>query len=282
MTPARRRIILLGATGYTGQRVLRDLLDRGAVPTLVGRDRARMQAAADRFGADLPVIEVDVTSTDDLARILDANDVVVSTVGPFMRLGIATITAAARAGAHYLDSTGEGGFVRSFRHAGITRAALSVAGSEHFGLPEAFPQLESVDVGMGWLGRWTRPTQLIATVSSPLARLPKTQAALTQLSTRLPAAGREPDSYGRSLVIAVARDSSGAPLATTVLTGPDPYAMTASLLAWGAARAASPGAALTPGVHGPVTAFGLDALRAGAAEAGIQHVNHDEGLHHAA
>jgi hypothetical protein len=37
----RRRIGLLGATGYTGQRVLRELPARGEEPTLVGRNRSR-------------------------------------------------------------------------------------------------------------------------------------------------------------------------------------------------------------------------------------------------
>jgi hypothetical protein len=95
------------------------------------------------------------------------------------------------------------------------------------------------------------------------------RAAVTGLSKRLPASHREPDSDGRSLVIAVARDDSGRRLATTALTGPDPYEMTASLLAWGALQAAAPEAVLRPGVHGPVAAFGLDTLRLGAAEAGL-------------
>jgi short subunit dehydrogenase-like uncharacterized protein len=50
---------------------------------------------------------VDVASTADLARLLEPSDVVLSTVGPFMQLGMATVTAAAQAGAHYLDSAGE-------------------------------------------------------------------------------------------------------------------------------------------------------------------------------
>jgi hypothetical protein len=108
----KRRIVLLGATGYTGQRVLRELLARGEEPTLAGRNRTKMLALTDRLEADLPVAEVDVTSTADLARLLDRSDVVLSTVGPFMQLGIATVTAAAQAGAHYLDSSGEGSFVR--------------------------------------------------------------------------------------------------------------------------------------------------------------------------
>jgi hypothetical protein len=56
----RRRIVLLGATGYTGQRVLRELLARGEEPTLVGRNRTKMLALADRFEADLPAAEVRV------------------------------------------------------------------------------------------------------------------------------------------------------------------------------------------------------------------------------
>ncbi|MFI7498821.1 saccharopine dehydrogenase NADP-binding domain-containing protein [Streptomyces sp. NPDC049687] len=105
-------VLLLGATGYTGQRVLRELLARGEKPTLVGRSRTRMLSLADRFEADLPVAEVDVTSTADLTRLLEPSDVVVSTIGPFMRLGMAAVTAAARVGAHYFDSTGEGTFAR--------------------------------------------------------------------------------------------------------------------------------------------------------------------------
>jgi len=111
-TVEQRRIVLLGATGYTGQRVLRELLARGETPTLVGRNRTKMVALTDRFEANIPVAQVDITSTPDLTRLLEPTDVVISTVGPFMQLGLATVTAAAQAGAHYFDSTGEGTFVR--------------------------------------------------------------------------------------------------------------------------------------------------------------------------
>lgn len=383
----KRRIVLLGATGYTGQRVLRELLARGEKPTLVGRSRARMQTLADRFEADLPVAEVDVTSTADLTRLVEPSDVVVSTIGPFMRLGMAAVTAAARAGAHYFDSTGEGPFarrvlleldavaavrgatlvpafgydyvpgnlagalaltragerarhvetgyfitrsghgdelryrstlrdsyalttggtrqtlvaaaaedgfayrrprpwatarvvderaakrVRTFHYGGVKRTTMTVPGTEHLGLPEVFPQLESVEVGLGWLGRWTRPVQIAATLQAPLLRSAKVRAALVRWSERLPGSQREPDTDGRSLVIAVARDSQGRPLATTALTGPDPYEMTGSLLAWGAAHAAQPDVVLQSGAHGPVAAFGLDSLRLGAAEAGVHEVD---------
>ncbi|HEV8164644.1 MAG TPA: hypothetical protein VGR74_09380, partial [Actinomycetota bacterium] len=163
--------------------------------------------------------------------------------------------------------------VHTFDYAGVRRSALTVAGSEHLGLPEAFPQLDSVDVCLGWFGRWTRPNQTATTLTAPLLRSAKARAAVTRLSQRLPGSHREPDRDGRSLVIAVARDHSGRPLATTALTGPDPDQLTASLLAWGAVHAAVPDAALTPGVHGPVAAFGLDTLRLGAAEAGLHQAD---------
>lgn len=57
----RRRIVLLGATGYTGQRVLGNCSHRGEEPTLVGRNRTTMLTLADRLGAELPVAEVDLT-----------------------------------------------------------------------------------------------------------------------------------------------------------------------------------------------------------------------------
>ena len=95
------------------------------------------------------------------------------------------------------------------------------------------------------------------------------RSAVARLSGRLPGSQREPDNDGRSLVIAVARDEFGGTLATTALTGPDPYETTASLLAWGAIHAATPNTNLRPGVHGPVAAFGLDTLTRGATESGL-------------
>lgn len=163
--------------------------------------------------------------------------------------------------------------VRTFYYGGVKPAAMTVPGTEHLGLPEVFPQLESVEVGLGWFGRWTRPAQIAATIQAPLLRSAKVRASLERWSERLPGSQPEPDPDGRSLVIAVARDSQGRPLATTALTGPDPYEMTGSLLAWAAAHAAQPDAVLKPGAHGPVAAFGLDTRRLGAAEAGVHEAD---------
>jgi hypothetical protein len=99
--------------------------------------------------------------------------------------------------------------VRTFHYAGVKRTAMTVPGTEHLGLPEVFPQLESVDVGVGWLGRWTRPVQIAATIQAPLLRSANVRAALARWSERLPGSQREPDPDGRSLVIAPATAKAG-------------------------------------------------------------------------
>ncbi|MFF0384367.1 saccharopine dehydrogenase family protein [Streptomyces sp. NPDC004286] len=108
------RIFLLGATGYTGGLVLAALVRRGARPVLAGRNATALAALAERHGG-LDHVVVDATQPGSLQRHLRRGDVLVTTVGPFERLGYPVAEAAAEVGAHYIDSTGEVGFVRTVR-----------------------------------------------------------------------------------------------------------------------------------------------------------------------
>ena len=65
----------------------------------------------------------------------------------------------------------------------MKRAALTVAGSEHLGLPEVFPQLDSIEVCLGWFGRWTRPLRTTTALTAPLLRSATARAAVTRLSS---------------------------------------------------------------------------------------------------
>ncbi|MGW0323479.1 saccharopine dehydrogenase family protein [Nocardia sp. NPDC003183] len=107
------RIVLLGVTGYTGGLVLDALLRRGIEPVVAGRNREALAAIADRHGLEYAV--VDVTDSAEVADLVDRGDVLISTVGPFERFGYAVARAAAESGAHYIDSTGEVGFVLDLR-----------------------------------------------------------------------------------------------------------------------------------------------------------------------
>lgn len=121
------RIIQLGATGYTGDLVLDALMRRGVKPALAGRNPEALKARAERAGG-LDHFVVDVTDPTSLKRHLQRGDVLITTVGPFERFGYSVAQAAADAGAHYIDSTGEVGFVRTLhdRHHQRARETGSV------------------------------------------------------------------------------------------------------------------------------------------------------------
>jgi hypothetical protein len=74
------------------------------------------------------------------------------------------------------------------------------------------------------------------------------------------------------VIVAIAADDQGRERARVHLQGPDPYTLTARLLAWAATHAAGGGLKGT-GALGPVEAFGLDTLQAGAATAGLERTD---------
>jgi short subunit dehydrogenase-like uncharacterized protein len=112
------RIVLLGASGYTGARTAEALVARGARPVLVGRNPAKLAPLAERLGG-LETGVADVSEPGSVSSLLRRGDVLVTTVGPFLRLGEPAVEAAVDAGAVYLDSTGEPPFIRRvFEHHG--------------------------------------------------------------------------------------------------------------------------------------------------------------------
>lgn len=128
------RIVLFGATGYTGARTAEALVARGARPVLAGRNPARVRALADRLGG-LETAQADVTDPASVRALLGTGDVLVTTVGPFQQLGWPAVESAVEAGAIYLDSTGEPPFVRRvFEEAGPRAAASGATLVPAFGL----------------------------------------------------------------------------------------------------------------------------------------------------
>lgn len=111
------RIVLYGATGYTGALTAQAMVASGARPVLAGRDQSRLSALAARLSqaGDGTELETAVAAADGpgpLRDLIGAGDVLVSTAGPFMKVGRPVVTAAVDAGAVYLDSTGEPPFIR--------------------------------------------------------------------------------------------------------------------------------------------------------------------------
>jgi len=111
------RIVLYGATGYMGTLTARAMVASGARPVLAGRNQSRLSALAARLspagdGTELETAVAAAEGPGPLRDLIGAGDVLVSTAGPFMKVGRPAVAAAVDAGAVYLDSTGEPPFIR--------------------------------------------------------------------------------------------------------------------------------------------------------------------------
>lgn len=119
------RVILFGATGYTGHLTAEALARRG-VPDVVlaGRSGDRLRRLAETLieahSWDCEIAQADVNDPMSVADLVGStDDILISTVGPFTRFGKPAVEAATSTGAVYIDSTGEPPFIRRvFEHYG--------------------------------------------------------------------------------------------------------------------------------------------------------------------
>jgi short subunit dehydrogenase-like uncharacterized protein len=105
------RIVLFGATGYTGRLTAEALVHRGARPVLAGRNRESLTELATSLGG-LDIAVADVAEPATVQRLAADGGVLVSTVGPFAKWGEPAVESALAGRATYLDSTGEPAFIR--------------------------------------------------------------------------------------------------------------------------------------------------------------------------
>lgn len=120
MNPSRK-VVVYGANGYTGKLVAESLAQRRIPFIFAGRNRAKLDAALEivrqRLGADAWKLDVDVVAVDStvaaLAPVFAGSDVVINVAGPFMQIAWPVVEAAAQAGCHYLDTTGEQDWTRA-------------------------------------------------------------------------------------------------------------------------------------------------------------------------
>jgi short subunit dehydrogenase-like uncharacterized protein len=160
------RIVLFGATGYTGRLTAEALVARGERPLLAGRSAESLTALSGDLGGELDTAVADVERPESVAALVEAGDVIVSTVGPFVRWGAPAVEAAISKRAAYLDSTGEPGFIRAvFEQYGPRAASAGIGLVTAFGydwvpgnlagalaLEEAGASAVRVDIGYYFTG----------------------------------------------------------------------------------------------------------------------------------
>lgn len=110
-------IVLVGVTGFVG-RLTAEYLARnareGVRVALAGRSSskvAEVRATLPGAAHEWPIITLDLTDEDQVDQVVASTRVVISTAGPYLRVGLPLVRACARAGVHYTDLTGEVLFV---------------------------------------------------------------------------------------------------------------------------------------------------------------------------
>jgi short subunit dehydrogenase-like uncharacterized protein len=111
-------VVVFGATGFVGRLVAGYLADHapsGVRIGLAGRSEPRLadiRAGLGSAAASWPLLVADSADLASLAALARASRVVVTTVGPYRREGLALVEACASAGTDYADLTGEVLFMR--------------------------------------------------------------------------------------------------------------------------------------------------------------------------
>ena len=105
-----KKVIVYGASGYTGRLVCEYLREFHIPFIAAGRDKARIAEALHAVPGidtvDHEIVEV-AHEVGPLSELFDGARVVCNLVGPFAQHGGEVVEACLAAGAHYLDTTGE-------------------------------------------------------------------------------------------------------------------------------------------------------------------------------
>jgi short subunit dehydrogenase-like uncharacterized protein len=111
-------IVVYGATGFVGK-LTADYLARSGGDVrvaLAGRSKERLLAVRETLGESAqswPLLVADASSPSTLNAMAAQTQVVITTVGPYLKYGMPLVAACAAAGTDYADLTGEAVFVRN-------------------------------------------------------------------------------------------------------------------------------------------------------------------------
>ena len=99
-----QRWIIYGATGVTGQMLIKLAIAEGMQPILAGRNETKLKELAHPYDLE---VRVAYHRFESLRTIFSDMAVVAACVGPYSLYGIPVAEAAVACGAHYIDFNGE-------------------------------------------------------------------------------------------------------------------------------------------------------------------------------
>jgi len=105
-----KKVVVYGASGYTGRLVCEYLREFNVPFIAAGRDKARIAEALETVPG-IGTVEHDIVEVEHavgpLSELFDGASVVCNMVGPFATHGHEVVEACLATGCHYLDTTGE-------------------------------------------------------------------------------------------------------------------------------------------------------------------------------
>ena len=106
----KKKVVVYGASGYTGRLVCEYLREFNVPFIAAGRDKARIAEALETVPGigtvEHEIVEVE-HAVGPLTELFDGASVVCNMVGPFATYGHEVVEACLATGCHYLDTTGE-------------------------------------------------------------------------------------------------------------------------------------------------------------------------------
>jgi short subunit dehydrogenase-like uncharacterized protein len=157
------RLLIYGATGYTGRLLARAARDGDLAPVLCGRNEAALAELAASLGLDFRV-----AALGEVPGALRGVSVVLSAAGPFCSTSGALIEACLEAGAHYLDISGEIDSLEASReyHGRALAQGLMIMPGVGFDVVPSdclaihvasqVPEAAELAIGIAGLGLWSR------------------------------------------------------------------------------------------------------------------------------
>ncbi|MDP8254166.1 MAG: saccharopine dehydrogenase NADP-binding domain-containing protein [Candidatus Alcyoniella australis] len=102
-----KKIAVLGATGYTGELVVKQAAAQGLALIIGGRDQGRLEELNAECNGLHEVRTADVGDPQSIDALIADAAVLIDTAGPFIDLGPPVIQRCIESGVHFLDTTGE-------------------------------------------------------------------------------------------------------------------------------------------------------------------------------
>ena len=104
MNESTNNWMIYGATGYSGQLIVKQAVKAGMRPVLAGRSEDKVKALAAQHGLEFRVFSIDMLAQSD--ALIVGMDLVLNCAGPFSQTAEVMMQACLKQRAHYLDITG--------------------------------------------------------------------------------------------------------------------------------------------------------------------------------